>query len=76
MVAVKDGSPVEVPRLICETNEEKARFLMGLIRREMRKQRIAQLAEIEQKLLAADTAQLDEWMKAANPVDLISSCLS
>ena len=37
MVALKDGKPCEVPRLICETREEKIRFLQGVMRRDSRK---------------------------------------
>ena len=37
MVALMDGKPCEVPRLICETREEKIRFLQGIMRRDSRK---------------------------------------
>jgi acyl-CoA hydrolase len=37
MVALKDGKPAEVPRLICETRAEKILFLQGQMRRESRK---------------------------------------
>lgn len=37
MVALKDGKPAEVPRLICESREEKIRFLQGVMRKESRK---------------------------------------
>lgn len=36
MVALKDGAPHPVPRLICESREEKLAFLAGRLRREMR----------------------------------------
>lgn len=36
MVAIKDGKPTPVPRLICETREDKIRFLQGKLRREIR----------------------------------------
>ncbi len=36
MVALQDGKPVEVPRLICETREEKINFLLAKLRRERR----------------------------------------
>ncbi len=36
MVAIKDGKPHEVPRLICETTEDKVKFLEGRLRREIR----------------------------------------
>ena len=53
MVAVEDGKPVPVPRLICETREEKLAFIEGRVRREIRGERIrelqALLAEIEKK---------------------------
>ena len=38
MVALgPDGKPCEVPRLICESREEKIRFLQGVMRRDSRK---------------------------------------
>ncbi|MBI1334079.1 MAG: acyl-CoA thioesterase [Armatimonadetes bacterium] len=37
MVSLKDGVPAEVPRLVCETREEKIRFLQGQQRRDARK---------------------------------------
>ena len=36
MVAIKDGKPVQVPRLRCETRQERVRFLEGKLRRELR----------------------------------------
>lgn len=54
MVALKDGRPTPVPRLLCETREEKALFLLGQWRREVRKERIAQLADLERRIL-------EEW---------------
>jgi acyl-CoA hydrolase len=35
-VAMKDGRPTLVPRLICETREDKVRYLEGRLRRELR----------------------------------------
>lgn len=39
----EDHSPARVPPLICETEEEKRRHAQALIRREVRKERIARL---------------------------------
>ena len=35
MVALKEGKPVEVPRLICRTREDKARYIQAKMRRDM-----------------------------------------
>ena len=35
LVALKDGKPVEVPRLICRTREDKARYIQAKMRREL-----------------------------------------
>jgi len=35
MVAIKDGKPSPVPRLICRTREDKARYIQAKMRREM-----------------------------------------
>ncbi|MCG9894089.1 MAG: acyl-CoA thioesterase [Fimbriimonadaceae bacterium] len=62
MVALADGRPTEVPRLICETRADKERFLLGRLRREIRSRRVAELAEIQARLGAASEAELDGWM--------------
>src|SRR5580698_2825780 len=36
MVALKDGKSVEVPRLTCESRDDKIRFLEGRLRRQLR----------------------------------------
>ncbi len=35
MVALKDGRPTPVPRLICRTREDKARYIQAKMRREL-----------------------------------------
>ncbi|HRF59320.1 MAG TPA: acyl-CoA thioesterase [Fimbriimonadaceae bacterium] len=65
MVAVKDGKPVEVPRLICETREEKLRYLEGKMRKE---RRAAFRAELERELVELETLsdpELDAVVVAA-----------
>lgn len=51
MVALLNGKPIEVPRLICETREEKILFLEGKLRRDTRKklatERAAEYSRIE-----------------------------
>lgn len=36
MVAIKDGKPTPVPTLICESREDRLKFLEGKLRRELR----------------------------------------
>jgi acyl-CoA hydrolase len=57
MVAIKDNKPVEVPRLICETTEDKIRFLEGKLRREMRG---LQRQEFDKLAAGFRTAESDE----------------
>jgi hypothetical protein len=35
MVAIRDGKPVEVPRLVCESREDRERYLEARLRREL-----------------------------------------
>jgi uncharacterized protein (TIGR00369 family) len=35
LVALKDGKPTPVPRLVCRTREDKARYIQAKMRREM-----------------------------------------
>ncbi len=50
MVAVSDGKPVPVPRLVCETTDEKRTFLAGRLRRELRAARIEQMNRLVEKI--------------------------
>lgn len=45
MVAIKDGKPVEVPRLVCETREDRLSFIEGQLRRQLRTRQREELAE-------------------------------
>lgn len=56
MVAIRDGRPVEVPRLICETREDKIHFLQGRLRRELQnKQKVER-----ERILGGYTNATDE----------------
>ncbi len=59
VVAIKDDRPVEVPRLICETREDKIRFLMGKLRRESRAKFAEERRQIEARIESASDAELD-----------------
>jgi acyl-CoA hydrolase len=58
-VAIKDGKPTEVPRLICQTRQEKIEFLKGRARRELRKRHQQELEAMGGDLEVADEAHLD-----------------
>lgn len=62
MVAVADGQPVAVPKLICETREEKAAFLAGRLRREIRAQRLAEFESWMVQLNGLGEAELDSLL--------------
>lgn len=68
MVAIYAGRPVEVPRLICETKEDKVRFLFGKVRRELRKGRVEELKSLMERLESSSDETLDGWMKDASPL--------
>ncbi len=63
MVAIKDSKPVEVPRLICETREDKIRFIQGRLRREMRKFHLEELDKRFAELEKATDEELDGMIK-------------
>jgi acyl-CoA hydrolase len=67
-VAIKDGKPVAVPRLICETREEKIRFLEGRLRKEIRAQHRAHFDKIVEKFMAASDIDLDTLMQGGTPL--------
>ncbi|MBX3117622.1 MAG: acyl-CoA thioesterase [Fimbriimonadaceae bacterium] len=59
MVAIEDGKPVEVPRLICESREDKIRFIQGRLRREVRKLHIQELHKRFAEVESATDEELD-----------------
>lgn len=70
MVAVGEGGrPTPVPRLVCETREERVRFLEGLTRRQFRGQRIQQMAAVHERLSLATDDDLESWI--ADPAKFI-----
>lgn len=63
MVAIgEDGRPTAVPRLVCESREEKVLFLEGAVRRRFRQERTAQLAGLHDRLAAASDGEIDAWL--------------
>ncbi len=70
MVAVQDGRPVAVPRLICGTREEKLAFLAGRLRRELRAERSIQTEKLLTKLNEMDDAQVDGYYSNDAPLSL------
>ena len=62
MVGIRDGKPAEVPRLICETREDKVRFLEGRIRRELSKKQADERNLTFDNLRGASDEQLDAWI--------------
>ncbi len=64
MVAIKEGRPTEVPRLICETKEDKVRFLEGRLRRELRGVQTEEFERVAAGFRAADENELDRLMES------------
>lgn len=63
-VAVKDGKPCPVPKLICETREEKIRFLEGRLRRELRSQHKEEVERLSQRFHEATMEELDVLLQS------------
>lgn len=66
MVAIENGKPVPVPPLICETRDDKIRFLSGKLRKERRFRHRQEFEEMMAKLEAATDEALDQWLAAPN----------
>ncbi len=63
MVALNEaGKPIEVPRLICETRDEKIRFLEGRLRREIRGVQRVEFDRIASTFREAEESVLDELL--------------
>jgi len=66
MVAIRDDRPVEVPRLLCETRDDKIRFLEGRLRRELRTKQREERARIAQQFTQATDEELDGLLAQQN----------
>lgn len=64
MVAVRDGKPVEVPRLVAETREDKILYLQGRFRRETRGRLNAERNAMYAQIASASDQTLDEMLKS------------
>ena len=59
MIALKDGKPTPVPRLICRTREDKARYIQAKMRREMGLRYREERDRFLQQIDDMDDAELD-----------------
>lgn len=66
MVALKDGKPTEVPRLICETKEDKIRFLEGHTRRQRRFLDEKELVTMRESYESVSLTELDHLIEQAS----------
>ena len=66
MVAIKDNKPVEVPRLICETREDRVRFLEGKLRKEIRKGQRAEFDSLAARFSTASDQELEQLIEKEN----------
>lgn len=62
MVALRDNKPAEVPRLVCETRDDKVRFLEGRTRRLRRQHQRQEFDAILKRFSEASDEELDELM--------------
>lgn len=65
MVAMRDGKPTPVPRLICETKDEKVQFLVSQARRERRMVHRSELEQTREKYAAMEESELDALIAQA-----------
>jgi acyl-CoA hydrolase len=66
MVALKDNRPTEVPRLICETREDKVRYLEGKFRRELRSRQRDESIRLNESVTEATDEELDAMLAKEN----------
>ncbi len=64
MVAIKDEKPTPVPKLICETRDDKVRYLEGKLRREMRSVMNVNQQRMSFGFMNATDEQLDELISS------------
>ncbi|MFI5386457.1 MAG: acyl-CoA thioesterase [Fimbriimonadales bacterium] len=61
--------PKQVPRLICETRDDKIRFLEGRLRRELRARQGAERDRLAEQFRSASEDELDRLIKAETLVE-------
>ncbi|MBS1724216.1 MAG: acyl-CoA thioesterase [Armatimonadetes bacterium] len=66
MVALADGRPSQVPRLQCETREDKVRYLEAKLRRAARSERLEELAKTHERLNSASDEELDKMLSESD----------
>lgn len=64
MVAIREGKPVEVPRLRCDSREDKVRFLQGKLRREVRSVHRADYESLSAQIENSDDAALSKLLES------------
>ena len=62
MVAIKDGKPVEVPRMKCDTIDECRDRLMGDTRRKLAKEYAQRISSAESNILNLDNDELEKMV--------------
>jgi acyl-CoA hydrolase len=63
MVAIRDGKPVEVPTLHCESREEKIGFILGQARKESRNKERADRTNLRRDLESLSEAEIDRLLQ-------------
>jgi acyl-CoA hydrolase len=59
MVAIEQGRPSPVPRLVCETRDEKIAAILGHHRRQVRTARLKEMEELAASLASASESDLE-----------------
>lgn len=62
MVALRDGKPTPVPRLVCETRDDKVRYLQGRKRHTLRQQYVEQREKTFHDIEIASDTDLDKML--------------
>jgi acyl-CoA hydrolase len=70
MVAIHADRPTAVPKLICETREDKVRFLEGRLRRELRKRRAEEFEQLAGAFRSATDEELEGLLAAKSLAEL------
>lgn len=66
LVALKDGKPAQVPRLVCRTREDKVRYIQAKMRREMSQRQQSERNAFLQQVDEMNDDQLDVLIGAGS----------
>jgi acyl-CoA hydrolase len=72
MVAIENGKPVPVPTLVCESREDKIRYVEGKLRKEIRSKYLSEIKALDTVFEAMEESKLDELIASSSVAEALN----